>query len=299
MSSEPETKTVVATVGMFDGVHRGHQHLLNQASALAGRTLAVTFTDHPLRTIAPDRAPELLMPPEERLATLAALPAVDEVVALEFDEQLRLLTAAEFMAMLRERFGVTHLVLGYDNGFGHDRPKSPEHYIEAGRSVGVEVVPATPLIDEISGQPISSSAIRRALAAGDIEAANRMLGREFTLAGTVVSGRQDGRKLGSPTANLQHDPRLAVPARGVYACRATVDGTTFPAAVNIGVCPTLTGAETATVEAHLIGCDADLYTKPLSLSFVAHLRPERRFPSVDALKSAIASDISRTIDLIN
>lgn len=289
---------VVASVGVFDGVHLGHRDLLRQlrqtADACGGTTLALTFDRHPLALVAPSRCPLWAAPPQERAARLIDTGYVDRVETLPFDNALRTLTAVDFLRAIRSRYGVTALVMGYDNSFGSDcRGADTDHYVRAGQQAGVAVTRAAQFVLP-EGTVVSSSAVRRALAAGDVALAARMLGRPFTLTGTVESGRQLGRQLGFPTANVSVDPSLQLPAPGVYAalCRTAGQTAALPCVVNIGSNPSVAPDNPVTVEAHIIGFSGNLYGTPLTLFFSRRLRDERRFDSLDALRAQIAADVS-------
>lgn len=295
------TTARVATVGVFDGVHLGHRHLLECTRAVAksieghhgassAETVAVTFDRHPLSLIAPDRCPAMLTTAADRDRLLREAGAED-IVCLTFDDSLRRLTAAEFVRLLAARYGITHLVMGYDHSFGSDsRGVSFDHYRDAGLASGVAVIRADRYTLPDSDTVVSSSAIRRILAAGDVAGAAAMLGRPHTVTGRVVSGKHLGSRIGFPTANIAVPDDIVLPAGGVYAARCTADGSTYPAMVNIGTCPTVSSGAPVTVEAHLIGYDGDLYGRDLSVAFVHRLRDERRFDSVEALTARLAAD---------
>jgi riboflavin kinase/FMN adenylyltransferase len=277
-----------AAIGMFDGVHLGHRHLLQQLKAAAAERrlapMAVTFGAHPLATIAPQRAPLLLMSAEERLQRLSAIGV--EVLALDFTPELSALTAREFMTMMHERHGVDMLMLGFNNRIGHDRLGSLSDYQAAGREVGVEVLGAEELTQP---QGISSSAIRRLLSEGRVSEAAEMLGRPYALQGTVVIGRQLGRTIGFPTANISVEPAdMLIPECGVYA--GTACG--HSAVINIGHRPTVDHSADAalSIEVHLLDFSADLYGSQLRVEFAQRLRSERKFSSTQELRSAIAAD---------
>lgn len=276
-----------ATIGTFDGVHLGHRHLLAQLCTLARHTglepLAVTFSSHPLTLIRPEDAPKPLMPLQLRLHELHSLGVA--TLVLPFTAELRSLTAGEFMAMLHSRYGVDALLMGFNNRIGSDGPYTPEQYQAIGLQAGLRcVATATPLH---SGDT-SSSAIRRAISLGRMEQAADMLGRPYRISGKVVHGRRLGRTLGFPTANVLTAATTLLPPPGVYV--ATTD--LGPGAVvNIGHRPTVAAPdEPPTVEAHLLDYSGDLYDTTLSLDLLTRLRPERKFPSLDALRQAIAAD---------
>lgn len=289
------TGNVAAVTGTFDGVHRGHRYLIGRLRDLAaGRSCAVvrayTFDRHPLEVIAPAKAPLLLTPTERKVELLRRAGADD--VSVDRFADIRSLTAAEYIARLASQ-GVTLLMIGHDSRFGSDRPSSLADYVEAARGTGVEIVRGPELTDP-SGHPINSSTIRTLIAAGDMATANSLLGYTYSITGRVEAGKQLGRTIGFPTANLHPDAdRQLIPSRGVYAALAAIDGTTaeLPAMVNIGHRPTVDAPDAPdTVEAHIIGYDGDLYGRPMSLHFVERLRSERRFPNIDALRRQLVID---------
>lgn len=296
-----------ATIGFFDGVHRGHHHLFGQlrkaAAARGLDTLAVTFGEHPRQTLAADYRPHLLTTKDEKLALLDK-EELDACAVLRFDKELAALTAREFMERyLRDRLGVRCLVIGYDHHFGSSRGEGFVQYAAYGRELGIDVVRATAL--EWGGVTVSSSAVRRFLSAGNVEMARVCLGRAYELRGTVIHGREVGRSLGYPTANLRPDSAdKMLPAAGVYAARIepAEDGSGLPAEgvramVNVGCRPTIDDGEELTIEAHLFDFAGDLYGRRLRLLFERRLREERRFPSLDALRRQLDTDAARTLEL--
>ena len=280
------------TVGTFDGVHRGHLAVISRLLECAGtrdlRPLAVTFDRHPLELIAPQRAPAALMSTKRR-DNLIEETGVTPVV-LTFDERLRSMTARDWMEAMHRDYGARLMVVGYDNTFGCDGVNlDVSDYRDIGRGLGIEVVEA-PVVNGVS-----SSAIRKAVAAGDVERAADMLTRPHRVFGKVVHGDALGRTLGWPTANVEPAPRICIPADGVYAALAILpSGKMLPAVVNIGTRPTVARSSSRRVEAHIIGYDGDLYGKHLSLMFYARLRPEMKFSSIDALRERIAADVEET-----
>ena len=278
----------IVTTGTFDGVHKGHSKVLDfmkeRGAALGLSPAVVTFDRHPLEVISPERAPKLLMTPDDRDAALSSLGV--EVVRLAFDESLRRLTAAQWLRRMH-RAGVEEVVVGYDNTFGCDgRSLRMEDYFRLGRAEGIAVEEA-PLLPGVS-----STLVRDALAQGRVEAAARMLGRPYMLTGTVVHGRHLGHKLGFPTANVDCGSRLAIPAPGVYAADVVLPyGALRKAVVNIGSRPTVDNGSDISVEAHIPGFSGDLYGKTVSLRFLRRLRDEHRFGSLDELQAAIRADI--------
>lgn len=283
-----------AAVGMFDGVHRGHLDIMRtvaaEAAAAGGRPIILTFAKHPLSLLRPTDAPGLLTTAAEKEALIkAALPDA-EVHCLDFG-QLRGVSARDFLAYLRDHLGVAKMVMGYDNRFGCDGPRDRAAYDALGRELGVRVVHVAPLLE--GEATVSSSLLRSVLRGGRVEEAARLLGRPYEVSGTVVHGKQVGRTIGVPTANLQPDEGKLLPAPGVYAARARVEGPgEWPAMVNIGHRPTVEGRDDAplSVEAHLIGADADMYGRRMTLQFVRRLRDERRFGSLQELREQLERD---------
>lgn len=277
----------IAVVGMFDGVHTGHRHLFTQLKEEGLQRglspIALTFSNHPLEQIAPEKAPKLLTTPQQKRRLIEDLGVECEV--MPFDEKLRNTTTAGFMRMIRERYGADALVMGFNNRFGHDAPRDFNEYRRLGENCGVNVIAATEYAPE--GRKISSTEIRRLVAAGDVAEAAALLGHPYAIEGTVEAGKQLGRTIGFPTANLRlADPRQLIPHGGVYATSALG----YPAMTNIGSRPTVDTAGAPTIETHIIGLDADLYGEPLAIAFHRRLRDERRFPTIDDLRSQLAVD---------
>lgn len=281
-------KPSVAAIGTFDGVHRGHLAVIDKLKEVASdnglEPVVITFDSHPLSIIAPQRAPAAITSVEKKQDLLKK--AGVRPVILHFDEAMRKITARDWMRRLHKEYGVKVLVVGYDNTFGSDGiTLSIADYKRIGKEVGVEVVEA-PFV-----KGISSSAIRKDLVAGKVEEASSMLGRNFSLPGNVVSGNHLGRTIGFPTANLIPQPGLTIPANGVYVATALLpDGSTYPAIINIGTRPTVRRGDQRTIEAHIIGFDGDLYGRRLILNFYKRLRDEKRFNSIEALRTQIEKD---------
>ncbi len=284
----------VATIGFFDGVHRGHCHLIKMvtdvARAQGKESMVITFAIHPRQVVDETYQPLLLNFPDEKLIRLSQT-GIDHCVVLPFDHKMADMTAREFMEkVLRDKLGVATLVMGYDNRFGHGRLEGFDDYVRYGHELGIEVVQATAL--RMEEQQVSSSVIRQLVIAGDIERANELLGYPYTLAGHVVAGFQQGRKLGFPTANLDITGcEKIIPAPGVYAVKARVEGQMEMkrAIMNIGTRPTLdNGAQT--LETHIINFEADLYGERLLVALNKRLREERRFDSVGQLVAQMRED---------
>lgn len=283
------------TIGTFDGVHRGHQLVLDtlrgECRSRNLKPVAITFNPHPLTLVAPERAPKMLEPQEVRLARLRE--AGVESILMDFTDALRSLTVSQWFGILKERFNAQLVVVGYDNTFGSDgMDMSMADYKTIGEKFGLDIVSA-PVLDDIS-----SSKIRSLLAEGNIAGAERMLGHPYCISGKVVTGRREGRKLGFPTANLEVDDKMLLPAPGVYAALMDFeDGERFRAVVNIGRAPTFSDSLPMTVEVHIIGFSGDIYGKKLNVCFLERLRDEKKFSSLADLKEAITNDIQLTKDI--
>ncbi len=295
----PERPTgCVVTIGNFDGVHRGHQSILATARALADRegtrVVVMTFEPPPLKVLAPERAPERLMHLDQRCEGLVAAGA-DDVVVLHTTPALLHLTPEAFVAdILVDHLGPRHVVEGPNFFFGHHRAGNVRTLAALGRKMGFEmhvVEPVTVDLADGTTTRVSSSLVRHLLTEGKVEDAAVCLGRPHTLRGRVVRGRGIGRQLHIETANLNCDDQL-LPADGVYAAWADLDGRTTPAAVSVGARPTF-GLHQRAVEAHLLDHDAVLYGRRLALRLVRRLRDQRTFESPDALCRQIAEDIRR------
>jgi len=292
------------TIGVFDGVHRGHQRLLARAHELAAsqglRAVAVTFWPHPAAVLRPDAAPSLLTTLDERLAILRELDLLDAAVVIPFTPELAALPPDAFLDRVAAFCEPRVLVEGTDFALGHNRAGDVAFLTAAGAERGFTV--ETHVVEE-GGERISSSRIRALVRSGDVVGAATLLGRPYALAGDVAKGDQRGRLLGFPTANLRVDPRKALPANGVYAVRARLPGeatAAHPAVCNIGVRPTFGGEPRLLVEVHLLGMPAglDLYDLPLAIELAARLREERRFNGVDELKAQIARDADQARALL-
>jgi riboflavin kinase/FMN adenylyltransferase len=270
-------------VGEFDGVHLGHREVIRGADTV------LTFEPHPRTVVAPDSAPKLLT----SLATKADLVAslgVDELVVIPFDGARMAQTAQEFIDHeLVERLGAQRVSVGENFRFGN-RARGDADLLRAQDAFETRVVEMV----ELEGEIISSTHIRGLVAVGDVATAARFLGAPFHMRGTVAHGDKRGRTLGFPTANLVPDPRLVVPDHGIYACRASVDGQSLIAAVNVGVRPTFKTGRGLLVEAFLLDFDGDIYDRELRLDFLERLRGERRFDSVEALVEQMGEDVVQT-----
>ena len=289
----PTYVDTVVTVGTFDGLHRGHRAVLEAVARRARETgltaLLVSFEPHPLEILRPEAAPRLLAPGHERLEMFAAT-GVSHAAILPFTQTLAGYTAEHFVDLvLRPRYGMRVLLIGYDHGFGRGRSGDVDALRRLGASRGfvVEVVP--PVIGR-DGQPISSSGIRGAVAAGDLDRAADGLGRRYTVAGRVVAGVRRGRLLGYPTINVApSSARKLLPPFGVYAVTVDAPQGHFGAMMNLGPRPTF-GENDVTLEVHLFDADYDLYDAPVRVEFVERLRDTLRFPSPEALVAQLGRD---------
>ncbi len=283
-----------ATVGFFDGVHRGHCFLISQLKEQAGRhglqSMVITFERHPRQVLQPEWHPQFLSTFEEKAQLLEAT-GIDVLVVLRFTQELAALSARDFMQqVLRNRLGVHLLLTGYDNRFGNGRKETFSDYQRYGSELGIQVECAPPISDD--GQRFSSSLVRTLLHEGRMEEAASCLGRPYMLTGTVVHGEQIGRTLGYPTANLLlSDASRLVPASGVYAVR--VDGLPTGASgygmMNIGCRPTFDGHE-QTLEVNIFDFNGNLYGRKLTISFLSRLREERHFDSSEDLTLQMEAD---------
>jgi len=293
----PGLERAVYAIGNFDGVHRGHDAVIARTKALArargARSAVLTFEPHPADYFAGRPVVFRLSPFAVKARDLQSL-GLDGAVFLTFDAALAGLTAAEFIQqVLVERLDVGAVVIGWDFHFGKARAGTPELLARAGERLGfhVEIIDKVETREAGGPRVVSSSAIRRALEQGDVEAAARGLGREYAVAGVVTSGQKLGRTLGAPTANiaLETTNRLAY---GVYAVRVRVAGRTYGGVASFGVRPT-TDNGAPLLEAHLFDFAGDLYGKEIEVAFVARLREERKFASLDELKTEMARDMAR------
>ena len=285
-----------ATIGSFDGVHRGHLAMLAELRAAAAAKglplMVVTFATHPRRLFDKESAPFQLTPSCEKVKLLEAA-GVDICVLLDFDHAMAAMTAARFMEeILVERLGVQLLAVGYDHHFGKPAAgEGLEQYIAFGKEQGIEVFGTQPFV--VDGIAVSSSAVRCALSAGDVAQAALLLGRNYSLAGTVVHGAGIGRVLGFPTANISPaDDEQMLPLDGVYETDVMIDGNAFKGVMNIGVKPTVNGKQ-RTNEVFIIDFEGDLYGKEIAVQFVRRLRGEQVFDNVNALRFQIEVDVAR------
>jgi riboflavin kinase/FMN adenylyltransferase len=289
-------KTPVATVGNFDGLHRGHQAIvatvLDRSRATGGSSLLITFEPHPLKILAPERAPLMLTTRKQKLALIEAA-GIEFLLVLPFTMELAEVAAEQFVnEHLAAGLGVREVYVGANFNFGRHRKGDAELLVRLCGDLGIRAAQVAEV--RCLDSPVSSSRIRRALQAGEVELARELLGRPYAVQGTVIHGESRGASLGFPTANLATENEL-VPRDGVYVTEAILEGATRPAVTNIGGRPTFEGANFA-VETHILDGGGDLYDRPLEVRFLTRLRLELRFASPQALVDQVRRDIQRARD---
>jgi riboflavin kinase/FMN adenylyltransferase len=285
-------RPTAVTIGVFDGVHRGHRYLIDiLKSRAAERGLAsgiVTLHPSPVQVLRPAVRVAYLTSLEERIELLRATD-VDAVAPLTFTSEVAELSAFDFLRMLREALDMRFLLMGPDNAFGRGREGTPQRCSEIGEELGFDVeVLQAPLKGD--GVRVSATAIRKALVDGEMELAQRLLGRPYALRGPVVRGNERGRAIGFPTANMAVTPDRALPAFGVYVTRAHVAGGVYMGATNIGINPTFDDP-VPSVETYLLDFEGDLYGRELRIELLRRLRGEIKFSGVESLVAAIAADV--------
>jgi riboflavin kinase/FMN adenylyltransferase len=298
-SSFKEVKNPVLTIGTFDGVHLGHQALLNRMKALAqevnGETVVLTFTPHPRTVLFPeDHGIQLLSDTQEKRKFLDDC-GIDHLVEFPFTMEFAKKSAFEYVRdLLVVGMNVHTVIVGYDHRFGRNREGNFQLLLEYADmfQFHVEEIPAQ-LINE---SEVSSTKIRNAILAGKVEFANQATGRNYVLSGTVVHGKGNGHKIGFPTANIKiSDPLKLIPANGVYVVETNINGKNYRGAMNIGTRPTFELNGSRSLEVHVIGFHNNLYEQPLQVEFIRKLRDEQNFGSIDALKEQLAKDIANAI----
>ena len=304
IGKDTTARPCVATIGTFDGVHRGHQFVAQQVVRHARErgldAVVLTFPNHPSQVLhqVPARNVQLLSTAEEK-TTLLQQTGIDKVALLDFTQELAQMTARDFMkTILKERLNAQVLLMGYDNHFGHDR-KGFDDYRRYGQEQGIEVIGCEELASE---QRISSTAIRQALLNGDVNTANTLLGYHYHLQGEVVLGFQNGRKLGYPTANLQVDACKLIPENGAYLVRCQLSALDPPSSalipqpsplygmLNVGTRPTLHNGRQRSIEVHIFDYDGNLYNQTLTVELLQHLRKEQEFATLDDLQHQLSAD---------
>ncbi len=283
----------VLTIGTFDGVHRGHQHLLTQLAWRArscGRTsIALSFHPHPRAVLDPEARIPYLSTPEERAELMAPL-GVDMLVIVPFTRELADTPVETFVDMLYTRLSMRELWVGADFAMGRGRKGNVQRLQELGSEMGYHCRVVEPLY--IDGQPVSSTRIRELMAQGRVDMARELLGRPYSVAGPVIRGHQRGRSLGFRTANLGIPPERAVPANGVYVVRVTVAGASYGGVANVGTRPSF-GLSERLLEVHLLDFEGDLYGKEIEVELFDKIRDAAAFTNVEALRTQIAEDVEQ------
>jgi riboflavin kinase/FMN adenylyltransferase len=292
---KPFDKSTVA-IGAFDGIHAGHQAIIRTAvsDARAHNRPAIVFTfdRHPAEVLRPDRAPEYLTTPAQRVRYILQL-EVDVLVVARFDLALAHQTPGQFVQhILKDLLGAQAVVVGSDFRFGQDRAGDVPYLQSVSEEMGFAVTALDPVV--VGERPASSTRIRELLQSGDIREAEEALGHPYLLAGHIVKGMQLGRELGFPTANLERSWRQVVPKAGIYAVRALIDdGREIDGACSIGTRPTIDPAGALTIETYLLDFDEDIYGREMEIRFLQYLRPEAKFDSLDALKAQMTADVKQ------
>ena len=297
-SYRPDRGPAVVALGTFDGVHRGHRAIfgtaVDRARALGVAAVACTFEPHPMEVLQPGRAPVPITTLDERLGLIAAT-GIDGTLVIDFTAETARIEPEAFVSdVVAGRLQAREVVVGFNHSFGRGARGNADLLRKLGGRLGFATHVVQPFT--VDGVAVSSTAIRAALAAGDVERAATFLGRPYAVIGEVVRGAGRGRQLGFPTANVRPD-RLPLVRAGVYACRIEIDGGDHPAVVNVGVRPTF-DETTLAVEAYVLDLSADLYGRRVRVTFLHRLRDETRFPSVDALRRQIEADVAQARGLL-
>jgi riboflavin kinase/FMN adenylyltransferase len=285
-------KDMLLTIGVFDGVHLGHKYLISRLKELALKeglaSGVVTFRQHPEEVMSKTKLP-FLTDLKQRIDLLKD-EGVDAVIPLSFTTELAKLSAREFISLLQKHLRMRGLVIGPDFALGRNREGNTETLRQLGKEMGFSVSIVPPV--KIDGEVVSSTAIRQALAKGDMKRVQKLAGRPFRLQGRVVSGAGRGVKLGFPTANLEIEAEQALPPDGVYVSQTHIDNQSYPSVTNIGRRPTFDSKE-RTVEVYLLDYDGDLYGRELKIDILERLRGEKKFDTPEELKKQMAQDVER------
>jgi riboflavin kinase/FMN adenylyltransferase len=289
----PGSRKVCVAIGVFDGVHLGHQQVIRQTISDAQQheaiSAVVTFDCHPNSVVAPERTPPLIYPLAKKLSVIESM-GIATTLLIHFDKSFSQIPAEDFIHRLCDDFkNISSICVGSNFTFGHKRQGNVDLLKKLGNELKFTVHGLAAV--SLDGERVSSTRIRDAIRNGNLDSASQMLGRAYSLTGKIIEGDKVGRQLGFPTANLDF-AGLALPPSGVYAAHADFGGKTFRAAVNIGIRPTIKDAALQLhVEAHLLDFSGDLYGQEMELIFIEKIRDEKKFPSIDALKQQIAQDI--------
>lgn len=289
-----------ATIGFFDGVHKGHQFLISQLKKVAQErgivSAIITFPVHPRKVLNDEYQPQSISTKEEKIR-LIEKSGVDYCILLPFTRDIASLSAFDFMKLLKEKYMVTALIIGYDHRFGHNRLEGFEEYCKYGKEIGIEVIQATEL--DNAELAVSSSAIRKLLISSDMAKANNLLGYRYSISGKVIDGYKIGRKLGYPTANISLlDDDKIIPGKGVYAVYVYTDGTKRGGMLNIGTRPTLDNGEHKSIEVNIFNFSGDLYRKIIEIEFIEFMRKEEKFDSMEELIQQIDKDKEEALQIL-
>ncbi|MFZ1886470.1 MAG: bifunctional riboflavin kinase/FAD synthetase [Candidatus Binataceae bacterium] len=288
----------VVTPGNFDGVHLGHRAILkaaiDRARAAGGTAFALTYDPLPAKLLVPDRAPRLILVPEDKLELLR-LSGLDGVIVVNFTRALSMIEPRDFVRdYFLGRIGAREVVIGHSVNFGHNRAGNASVMVELGREFGFDTTVVGPV--KVAGIEVSSTKVRELITTGEVRAAAKLLGRYHFLHGRVVRGRERGRTIGFPTANLESETEC-LPPDGVYATRVILGDGAFGSITNLGMRPTF--AETArSIEAHIFDFNRDIYGERIKLELIERIRPEKKFDSAEALKNQIALDLARAKEIL-
>lgn len=293
-------KNFVATIGFFDGVHKGHQFLLNhlkeEAKKLGKQSLVISFKRHPKTVVTGKYVPQLLTSNSEKIELFESL-GIDSCILLDFDHEMAQLTAHGFLKqIIAEQLGVHTLLIGYDNRFGKNREESIDDYIRYGKELGINIVPVGSY--HKNETHISSTVIRKLLLEGKIEEANKFMNKPFCISGKVIEGEKLGRKIGFPTANIELTEKFKIiPAHGVYAIQAQIGSELYKGMLNIGTRPTVSNNKTTSIEVHILDFDKSIYAQEIKLIFVQKIRDEIKFNSLEELISQLEKDKTYVVNL--
>jgi riboflavin kinase/FMN adenylyltransferase len=288
----------VVTPGNFDGVHLGHRAILkatiDRARAAGGTAFALTYEPLPAKFLFPDRAPRLILLPEDKLELLR-LSGLDGVIVLKFTRELSEVEPRDFVRdYLLGKIGAREVVIGHSVNFGHKRAGNASVMVELGRELGFDTAVVGPV--KVGGTEVSSTKVRELISTGDLRGAAKLLGRYHFVHGLVVRGRERGRTIGFPTANIDNETEC-VPPDGVYATRLVLEDGAFPSITNIGMRPTF-NETTRSVEAHIFNFNRDIYGQRVKLELVEHIRGERKFENPEALRNQIALDLAKAREIL-
>ena len=295
----PRDAYPVTAIGNFDGVHLGHRAILqaaiDRARAGGGTAFALTFDPLPAKLLVPSRAPRLILAPNDKLELLR-LSGIDGVIVINFTLDLSLLSPRDFVRdYLIRKIGVREVVVGRSVSFGHNRAGNAAVMTDLGRELGFETDVVGPV--KVGGIEVSSTKVRTAITHGDMHGAARLLGRYHFIAGPVVRGRERGRTMGFPTANIASETEC-IPPDGVYATRVILDDGVYPSITNVGMRPTFSESARA-IEAHIFDFTRDIYGLRIKLELIERIRPEHKFDDADALKAQIALDLSKAREILS